>query len=164
MITSFVVGGVLALLALAFVLLPMVRGAQPSVVRVGVTVHTEDVGEDAISALREVEFDRATGKLSDADFATLSARYRPQALAQLERESRRDTGAAPSARDPEAMIAQWRDARAACPTCGPRPEAGAVWCSTCGHYLPHACPRCRQAVTEEGASYCSACGVVLAAA
>ncbi len=152
----------LALLALAFVLLPMVRGARPPVARV--VVQREDAGEDAISALREVEFDRATGKLSDADYATLSARYRPQALAQLERESRRDAGAAASDRDPEAMIAQWRAAQATCRTCGPRPEAGAVWCSTCGHYLPDSCPRCREAVAEDGASYCSACGVVLAAA
>ncbi len=162
MIASFVIGGVLSLLALAFVLLPMVKGARGASVRVVAT--PVELGEDAIGALREVEFDRATGKLSDADYATLSARYRPQALAQLERESQRTAGSAAPSRDPEAMIAQWRDQQATCPTCGPRPEAGAVWCSTCGHYLPETCPRCREVVGEDGASWCSHCGAGLAAA
>ncbi len=162
MIASFAVGGLLALIALAFVLLPMVRGSRGVSTRI-ITVN-EEVGEDAIGALREVEFDRATGKLSDADYATLSARYRPQALAQLEREGQRTHGTARTARDPEAMIAQWRDAQATCPTCGPRPEAGATWCSSCGHYLPEQCPRCRENIAEDGASYCSHCGVGLVAA
>ena len=162
MIVSFVIGGVLSLLALAFVLLPMVRGTPAPLMRVVAT--PDESGEDAIGALREVEFDRATGKLSDADYATLSSRYRPQALAQLERESRRTAGSASPSRDPEAMIAQWLGQQAACPTCGPRPEAGAVWCSTCGHYLPDKCPRCREVVAEDGASWCSHCGVGLVAA
>ncbi len=162
MILSFTLGGVLALIALAFVLLPMVRSARGVTVRVSAPV--EDEREDAIGALREVEFDRATGKLSDDDYATLSARYRPQALAQLERESRQPVGQSAAARDPEAMIAAWREASTACRSCGPRPEAGAVWCSTCGTFLPEKCPRCRELVREDGASYCSHCGKGLAAA
>ncbi|MCA9723371.1 MAG: hypothetical protein KC544_08215 [Gemmatimonadetes bacterium] len=37
----------------------------------------------ALLALKEIEFDRATGKLSDEDFATLSARYQSAAIATL---------------------------------------------------------------------------------
>ena len=159
MIAWFVVGGVLALGALAFVLLPIVRGVGDA--SWGASAALGDDGDDAITALREVEFDRATGKLSDDDYATLSARYRPQALAQLAREG---AGAADDARDPEAMIAAWRGRDASCATCGPRPEAGAAWCSTCGGYLSGRCARCRAEVTEAGASYCSHCGAGLAAA
>ena len=160
MLLPFVVGGMLALLALGFVLLPMVRGT--TVMRSG-GVGASDESEDAIGALREVEFDRATGKLSDDDYAALSARYRPQALAQLDRESHAVSGAR-GVRDPEALIAAWRDAETSCATCGPRPEAGATWCSSCGGYLPLTCPRCRASVTEDGASFCSHCGTGLIAA
>ena len=153
------VGAVLALLALGFVLLPIVRDAGARSVRE--TEVRDDPHEDAIAALREVEFDRATGKLSDDDYAALRSRYRPQALAQLGRESSITPATAP---DPEAMIAAWRARESVCPSCGPRPETGATWCSSCGHYLPGACGRCRGSVFEAGASYCSHCGKGLAAA
>jgi hypothetical protein len=39
----------------------------------------------AARALRDLELDRATGKLSDADYADLSAQYRAQARAVLDR-------------------------------------------------------------------------------
>ncbi|MBI3792552.1 MAG: hypothetical protein HY275_16950 [Gemmatimonadetes bacterium] len=118
MIGAFVAGGLLALAALAFVLVPVVRGDAVMRMRGGAA---PDEAEDAIGALREVEFDRATGKLSDDDYASLSARR--------------------------------------CAAAG-----RATWCSSCGRYLPEACPRCRSAVTEDGASYCSHCGVNLARA
>ena len=38
-----------------------------------------------VQALRDLELDRATGKLSDADYAELAARYRTQALGVLRR-------------------------------------------------------------------------------
>ena len=65
--------------------------------------------------------------------------------------------------DAESMIAQWRVARGTCPTCGPRPEAGAICCSACGRYLPGRCPHCGHDVAAEGASHCGDCGEELAA-
>ena len=98
----------------------------------------------ALSALREIEFDRETGKLSDADYAELKSEYTVQAVAAL----RQDAGTAsavpagsvsavPGDSDIEAMIAARARAIAgaaapACRTCGPRPETDAVYCSTCG--------------------------------
>jgi len=38
---------------------------------------------DALAAIKEVEFDRAMGKLSEEDFTSLTARYRAQALAAI---------------------------------------------------------------------------------
>ena len=84
-----------------------------------------------LAALREVEFDRATGKLSDADYAFLKARYTKDAVAALRADDASSAGS-----DIETMIAARARALAggapACPTCGPRPEADAVFCSTCG--------------------------------
>jgi hypothetical protein len=36
-----------------------------------------------LAAIKEVEFDRAMGKLSEEDFTSLTARYRAQALAAI---------------------------------------------------------------------------------
>ena len=40
----------------------------------------------ALRALKEIEFDRATGKLSDADYDVLKTRYTSEALAALRAE------------------------------------------------------------------------------
>jgi hypothetical protein len=89
----------------------------------------------ALAALKEIEFDRATEKLAEHDYAELKARYTAEAVAAMraEDQTRRMD-------DVESMIA----ARTAalrnatppvCSVCGPRPEADAVFCSHCGRAL-----------------------------
>ena len=76
----------------------------------------------ALAAVKEIEFDRETGKLSDADYELLKAKYTAAALAAL----REDEGSLePLA---EAVV---------CATCGPRPEPDAIFCSSCGRPLTH---------------------------
>jgi len=79
--TALLVGSGLAVAALLYVLLPLVRGA--GVTDVAFVVEPSDAEPVAggIEALREIEFDRATGKLSDEDYASLRARYAPLACA-----------------------------------------------------------------------------------
>jgi hypothetical protein len=86
----------------------------------------------ALAALKEIEFDRATDKLADHDYAELKARYTAEAVAAMraEDQSRRED-------DLETMIAArtaaLRNAPApVCSVCGARPEADAVFCSNCG--------------------------------
>jgi hypothetical protein len=89
----------------------------------------------ALSALKEIDFDRETGKLSDADYEFLKAKYTAAALEALRAEPAELTSDSI-----EAMIAaKVRRIRAPeiaeqlrCRTCGPRPEPDAVFCSTCG--------------------------------
>ena len=89
----------------------------------------------ALAALKEIEFDRATEKLAEHDYAELKARYTAEAVAAMraEDQTRRID-------DVESMIA----ARTAalrnatppvCSECGPRPETDAVFCSRCGRAL-----------------------------
>jgi hypothetical protein len=140
----------------------------------------------ALTALKEIEFDRATGKLSEADYEQLKARYTAAAVQALRAES---AEAAPD--EVEAMIAAkvrvLRSARAStspggpsdtaglrtvpgagmappCATCGPRPEPDAVFCSTCGLRLglPATCARCAAPLPPES-SFCEACGSQVAA-
>ena len=165
MALAIALGAFLAAAALAFVLTPLVRGrgdsTRPSSPRPFRPADEDD--EDPVAALREVEFDRETGKLSDADYATLRSRYTAQALDRMRAAAASPVAAALPA-DAEAAIRRYRDARAMCADCGPRPEAGAVFCSSCGRYLAGRCVHCGCAVRELGASWCSACGGTLAAA
>lgn len=167
------IGIVLALLALAVVLAPVLgaeeEAARPAPRRRVDALLPDDVVEgSAIVALREIEFDRATEKISDADYEALRQRYTAAALAELRaRDGAVAAAPAPSAARAEDLaeriIGKYKPADRACATCGPRPEPDALYCSTCGGFLPGACDLCAAPVTAPGAHFCSACGHALAA-
>jgi hypothetical protein len=158
-IVALVLGTLLSIGVLGYVLAPVVVGvkrrpAQPLPPR-------RDREDDlAIAALREIEFDRATGKLSDSDYAVLRERYASQALATM-----RSGGAkTPVVEDAaEAAVRAYRSAHPTCGKCGIRPETDAIYCSNCGNYLPGKCVSCGVAVTAAGVRYCLDCGTRLAA-
>jgi hypothetical protein len=131
----------------------------------------------ALSALREIEFDKETGKLSDADYAELKAEYTVAAVAAIRQEAARPSGVAAgtggassvSDSDVEAMIAARARAIAggsapACRSCGPRPESDAVFCSACGRRLDTvaSCGHCSAPVVP-GSNFCESCGARVAA-
>lgn len=103
------IGTALALFALAFVLHPLFSppsGAQARLVGSGPSARP---ATPAVDALREIEFDRETGKLSDSDYESLRQGYTQRALTEM------------------------RNTRiVACVNCGPRPEMDARFCSSCG--------------------------------
>ncbi len=118
----------------------------------------------ALLALREIEFDHATGKLSDDDFERMKADYARRALAAIKHE-RADEGSEGSSIEEEAeriIQAAKGDGEKRCPACGPRSEVDAVFCSRCGRVLstPDARPRCPScgAEIEERSKFCSGCG------
>jgi hypothetical protein len=113
----------------------------------------------ALRALKEIEFDRATGKLSDADYDHLKAKYTSEALAAMRKEPGVRSGgvATPT---PISQVPT-----PTCPEHGPRPEQGAQFCSDCGRRLgtaPGYCIRCGTAL-ERDARYCNSCGARVAA-
>jgi hypothetical protein len=158
---------VLATGAIYFVLLPILRpprepASDPAV----------DEGDDpdddmspqavALRALKEIEFDRATGKLSDTDYTELKAKYTAEALAAMRGEAghvRRDTGHV------TADVTTFPVSRSTCPEHGSPQESGAIFCSECGRRLGVAvgyCGRCGTAL-ESDARYCNSCGARVAA-
>jgi hypothetical protein len=117
----------------------------------------------ALRALKEIEFDRATGKLSDTDYEQLKAKYTDEAVAVMRGEKpgvgMRDAGSVTPAHPPS------RIPHPACPDHGPRPEQHAQFCSECGRRLGTAagyCARCGTAL-EHDARYCNRCGARVAA-
>lgn len=176
-----IVGTGLAVGALTLVLAPLLSSidAETPMPQPNAEGESDDRPITAVDALREIEFDRATGKLSETDYASLKARYTRDALAEL-RATHGSVTAAPSSAvvgatgaradvpvsdDPvEAAIQRARAHVRECSACGPRPETDADYCSSCGRYLPGSCRSCGQAVGMAGARYCSGCGEQLSAA
>ena len=155
-VIALLAGTLLAVGALAFVLYPLFFESRPVRRR---QAPVADSTESAIVALREIEFDRATGKLSESDYTELKATYATRALEEI----RSAGGADKTDVDPvEARVRAYRQARKECGTCGLRPEPDAVYCSTCGTYLDGKCPGCGTGVAESSASFCSTCGITLA--
>ncbi len=156
---ELILGTLLAAGTVYYVLRPILRPGPPDAEAEG------DEGEDpeddlspqavALRALKEIEFDRATGKLSDADYDALRAKYAAEALAARRGDEGRAVATRPSSPVP----------RPVCPIDGPRPESDAVFCSTCGRRLgtaPAYCARCGTAL-ETDARYCNRCGARIAA-
>ena len=156
-------------LALGILLTPLVRPQGTTPVADEPLDPEETPKGVALTALKEIEFDRATGKLSDADYEQLKTRYTAAAV-----EALREEAASSAADDVEAMIAgRLRSLRFTgastprapeCPTCGPRPEPDAVFCSSCGFRLepPATCPRCSASLPPDS-RFCESCGVRVAA-
>jgi len=159
-----VVGSLLAVVVVAYVLYPLVFGGAVTSARrpIGLPVVAAAADEDAIVALREIEFDRATGKLSDLDYAELKARYTARALAAMRARGERGADASPEDLV-EATVLAYKARLRSCGRCGPRPEPDAVYCSNCGAYLDERCAGCGRVVEEAGAAFCAGCGRQLAA-
>jgi rRNA maturation endonuclease Nob1 len=177
--TSLVVGTLLAIAALLLVLEPLLSGRN-----VGQSPEPDPQGSDArgadsdaegsaIAALREIEFDRETGKLSDADYADLKQRYTRAAIDEMRGEdavvetsnNASIIAAAASTRSidaaVDAAIARARASRPSCNDCGPRPEVDAMYCSNCGKHLQSVCARCNASVVAVDSAFCASCGASL---
>ncbi|HEY8310087.1 MAG TPA: hypothetical protein VIG47_05990, partial [Gemmatimonadaceae bacterium] len=77
-----IVGTALAILALCFVLYPLFQ--EPLGMGEGPTLSRSSTGvTTAVDALREIEFDHVTGKLSDTDYAELKSSYTQSAVAAM---------------------------------------------------------------------------------
>jgi len=106
-LTALLVGTALAVASLCYVLYPLFRaGLAPMPLPSQAASRPQSA---AVDALRELEFDRQTGKISDSDYAPLKARYTEQALTVLR------AGNVP-----------------VCERCGPRSQPDAEFCSSCG--------------------------------
>lgn len=171
---EFLLGLLLAGGAVYFVLRPILR---PEVAGNGNReTGNENEGEDpdddlspravALRALKEIEFDRATGKLSDADYLVLHGKYTAEAL-----EALRGEGAGRGMREAGRVVPPLPTPPASrfplpgCPVDGPRPESDAEFCSVCGRRLATAagyCARCGGAL-EADARFCGRCGTRVAA-
>ncbi len=109
--TALLIGTALAVASLCYVLYPLVRPGPALQLPAARVPATSEAPGSALDALRELEFDRQTGKISDADYVPLKARYTAEAVA---------------------VMRAAEGGTRACNNCGPRPEEDAQFCSRCG--------------------------------
>ena len=154
-------GIVVAGAVMALVLEPLVRG-RPLPMAAGQLDEEFDFTDieesespkvQALLAIKEIEFDRETGQLSDEDYSALKTTYQLAALTAIKTE------------EGEAEASVELGSGAVCPSCGPRPESSAVFCSDCGQTLVSAgsttqCADCGK-TAPLGAKYCGGCGAAL---
>jgi len=152
---------------------PFVQPPEPEPAFVEPPELEETARGQALLAIKEIEFDRETGKLSDGDYAMLKAKYSARAIEAMREEEGLPV---PATGDVETLIAARverlkaegavavADLPLACPSCGPRPEGDALYCSGCGQPLPGLprCATCRSPM-DPGARYCGSCGAGQAA-
>jgi hypothetical protein len=182
MLIESVTALILGALALAFVVSPLLRRTSGTAGNAPEWIDPEETPKGiALAALKEIEFDRATGKLSDVDYQMLMARYTGQAVEAMRAEEKLEqpaaavpnvpVSAADSAAVESVIAAKVRAIRSGaggnapnCPTCGPRPESDAIFCSHCGNRLPtgHACEGCGAVLPPDG-RFCEGCGRKVAA-
>ena len=92
---ALLAGTVLAVGALAFVLHPLFFVARDRARHTSPSPDRSNADDSAIVALREIEFDRATGKLSDSDYAELRKTYGERALRDMRAATKPPPFAAP---------------------------------------------------------------------
>jgi hypothetical protein len=82
----------MALISAVLVLEPLLRAASGRAIVAPAPLFSDSDDEDdprlirrdrALAALKEIEFDRATGKLSDDDYETMKTRFTAEALSAL---------------------------------------------------------------------------------
>jgi hypothetical protein len=83
-----------------------------------------------LRSIKELEFDHAMGKVSDADFKDIGGRLRTRALALMQ-----DIERAAHARDTSTRASARVDAGTSCGTCGKANDDDARFCKHCGAKL-----------------------------
>jgi hypothetical protein len=82
-----------------------------------------------LRAIKELEFDHAMGKVSETDFASISARLRSRALTLMQELDR------PGHEPPKPQAAAAPARRAGCAKCGTMNDVDARFCKSCGNAL-----------------------------
>ena len=157
---------VVGVVALALIFEPLVFPRTPSPAPADPLEPEETPRGVALSAIREIEFDQATGKLSDADYRFLLDKYTAEALVVLKAEEKTEKAKRTERAETERMermegmdgsdeieqlvAARVRSLRASSPASPSSP--------TFPH--PPACPTCGPR-PEPDAVFCSHCGAHL---
>ena len=119
----------MGLVAAGWVIVPLVarRFALLSDASPGGIADAEARRRVALASLKEVEYDRVSGKLDDHDYRELKS--------QLEREALTAIAAAELAADPEGAAASTAEPLPLIHSCGFVNPAGSRFCSGCGRRL-----------------------------
>ena len=129
-ISSLLVGLALLAAALVYVGRPFFEKPTKASKTMGKAGQTEAC-ESVLSALRDLDFDYKTGKISEEDYQPLRAQLLAEAAQFMQKENKEQEQL-------EALIQSRRKSQSrqvSCPSCGNKIVLGDTFCSSCGTKL-----------------------------
>ena len=153
--TAIMIGLVLLGAAMVFVFRPLRARPRLALKNTTAALRPPEAHAVAIKALRDLDFDYRTGKVSQEDYSGLRLRLMAEAARYVEVESKEDDQL-------EALVLSRRQAIAhekPCRQCGKSLSGDAQFCPHCGAKLAaiSACPSCGKQV-QAGDLFCRSCG------
>ena len=153
-ISSILIGIVLLGVSVGIVSLPFRKKQRKDVRAAKAEIQSATQKEAVLSALRDLDFDFKTGKVSEEDYTSLRARLMAEAAQYIEQETEED-------KKLEELIQTRRAARqpsTKCDHCGASIEADQHFCAKCGKPVTSsACPSCGKKI-QAGDLFCISCG------
>lgn len=130
---AILIGLAILTVSLLFLLAPFKPGGQKKTSKPTSLANSAGGRTVALAALRDLDFDFKTGKISEEDYPALRAGLLVEAAQQIQQEETKDS-------EVEALIQARRRARgdssaADCPYCGKRVRVGDLFCASCGNRL-----------------------------
>lgn len=157
-IGALFVGFSLLLITIPFILNPFLQKKVPriSTAKKKSSV-VPDHYTDALAALRDLDFDQRTGKITDLDYATLRADLLASAALELEAKKQRGLELDASLESKIQARKKEKLANRSCKQCGTKLNPTDVFCSTCGAASKPICQNCGREI-ESRDLYCVGCG------
>ncbi len=148
------VGLAMLVATIPFVVGPFQKKKQYSNHESTVRLNPGEQRQAVLSALRDLDFDFRTGKVSDEDYTALRTQLVSEAALYIQSEKSIEDDQL------EAMIKARKASQSKiqeCSHCGQKNEAGSRFCSQCGTAVGNDCPSCGKAV-QAGDLFCTVCG------
>jgi predicted nucleic acid-binding Zn ribbon protein len=156
-IPSIFIGLVLFAAALAYISLPFRQKRMMHANSSATSLQQQGQGEAILSALRDLDFDFKTGKISEEDYTPLRTHLVVEVAQYIEAEEKRE-------QELEALIQTRRTAQqhdSKCQRCEAPIQVGERFCSKCGSAInSEACPSCGKNI-QAGDLFCTSCGTKL---
>ncbi len=153
-ISSILIGFVLLGASIAFVFLPFRQKPRATLKALNADGDYDRKRESVLSALRDLDFDFKTGKVSEEDYTPVRTRLMAEAAQYFEQEKKEEEKL-------ETLIQTRRTSQQKvvnCDHCGESIEASQRFCSKCGSAVnKDLCPSCGKK-NRVGDLYCSSCG------
>lgn len=152
-ISALIIGLALFTAAFVFVTRPFWEKRQKHVRNSTPTKQTHEQHEATLTAIRDLDFDYKTGKVSEEDYQPLRAQLLIEAAKFIEEQKQEE-------QQLEALIHSRRKTtqRTKCEHCDAPIDAGQKFCSKCGNESTSSmCPSCGKKM-HTGDTFCSSCG------
>ena len=156
-IPSIFIGLVLFAAALAYISLPFRQKRLTHASSSATSLQKQGHGEAILSALRDLDFDFKTGKISEEDYTPLRTHLVAEVAQYIEAEEKRE-------KQLETLIQTRRATKkenTTCHHCGAPMKADQRFCSKCGSAAGNEpCPSCGKNI-QAGDLFCASCGTEL---